>query len=311
MREAASQRRNEIVDFWKFQSWCQAEVLFTCNRIEVYGAGGNNKEIEKYSYIFRRHFGGLFLNAYEIQGRKQIFSHILGLACGLESQLKGECQIVQQISAWQERVSLPVPLADLWRQALRIAHKIRYQAGLHGGMSTIAGVVFDDMRRQGLAGRHMNIIVVGTGMVAELIARHFGRYARVHFVARKNKKRARQLAKITGGDVIDREQLKDTCFQADVVISATSSPHYVVAARHLNRAAERQKQPLLVYDLSLPRDVDPQVAKIEGVILKNLDDLNDAFCAHNQRRAGQLRKAASLVEDYVEIEEPEDVLVAY
>ncbi len=94
IREAAYRIQRHIIEYWRRS---KAAVLITCNRIEIYGVAPSRSEAKSLTEGFRHHFGNYFKDAYAYYGREEVFKHGLRLACGLESQLKGEIQILHQL----------------------------------------------------------------------------------------------------------------------------------------------------------------------------------------------------------------------
>ncbi|MDD5465139.1 MAG: hypothetical protein PHP73_02190 [Candidatus Omnitrophica bacterium] len=279
-REQISARRRQISLYWaKFFS--EMAALSTCNRFELYGIAGE-------SIKFPRIEAGWYF----IEGKVNVFAHALRVAVGLESRLKGELQILEQINSWSNKI--PASLAGLWNRAYSDALLIRGESGLNG-RDNIATFVFDDMKKKLTRGNELRIVVIGTGKIAGLLAEHRPAKARLIFAAHKNKFAAEKLAESARGVTVSLSGLAEVLAEADFLVSATASPHFILKAEELERIAWRRKRPLYIYDLAVPRDIEPAAGQIAGIVLKNLDDLSFVFKEHNDRIKNNLFLAEYLV----------------
>ncbi|MDP2941835.1 MAG: hypothetical protein Q8N85_06275, partial [Candidatus Omnitrophota bacterium] len=235
-------------------------------------------------------------NAYFLEGRINVFRHALRLCCGLCSQLKGELEIMQQIDGW--RRGLPLGLRGIWQAAYLKALSIRKASGLDGPAVNIANVVYEEMKR--ISGENeAQAIIIGTGRIAELFSLQKPRFLRLSFASHKNKKRGRELAEQSGGALFSFQELKGLLPEADFLISATKGPHFLLRKQDVKAAAVGRSKPLYIYDLALPRDIEPSVKNLEGVILKDLDDLTLNYEEFNLKIKNKLDLADYLIEEAV------------
>ncbi len=285
--------RAKFVDFWKAK---EAALLFTCNRIEIYAVSSNADTAFSYITEFSRTFPDFFRYAYIKHGEKEVFRHALRLASGLESQLQGELQIFLQLNIWLKQESFSDSLKKLLEKALILTKYIRLQSGLDKGVDNIAKIVYDDLNKYFSPNKPLEIIVVGTGKIAELLARFHPLRVRLNFAANKNYLKAKELAKISGGEAFLLKDLLPKLLKADVLISATTSPHYVLKKEHFLKAS----LPFYIYDLALPPDIEPAVGGLPGIFLQNLDDLKGAIDQFNQRNQESIDFASRLVEETIE-----------
>jgi glutamyl-tRNA reductase len=300
VREALYQRRSEILHFWKNAFLCHGSVLVTCNRVEVYGDCADEEEFIYYINAFRKKSGQSNEQVYQQVGLSSVLKHALSLACGLKSQLLGETQIMDQLRRWKENSLLPFAVRSLWDKALAEAGHIRLKSGLDNVTPTIATIVFNDLQAKKALHAGEKIVVIGTGIVAELIAREFAGFVRIHFIARKNRARARWLADITGGSVYDPRELRDILSKSTVIISATASPHYIITQENCAAELRSRTRPLYLYDLSVPRDVEPAIGAHACVRLQDLDGLGPAIEENNKARAVFGARAVALIDEFIE-----------
>ena len=294
VREDIYKLRDEITCLWQAPGQEKA-VLFTCNRIELYGLAGDiflaSSEIEK----FRERFSLVFKHSYVKQGSQEVIEHALRLAVGLESQVKGEREILEQLRRWIRQEPFPRTLKRIWTEVLISSEEIRSGSDLNDRNNNIAGIIFDDLDKRFEQKQEKEIAVIGTGKVAQIFAENNRDGINLHFVARRKLNRAQRLARRSGGKAILPEGLGGLILSVDAMVSATSSPHRVLNHGHFSNIGARRKPPLYLYDLAMPRDVAPDVKDIPGVFLQDLDDLGVVFRRHNKELDGCIKKAELLI----------------
>jgi len=282
IREFAYSQRAEILRFWN-ESRRETEVLFTCNRIEIYGVAKSQAVIEKDIYSFKRKFFPLFEQVYLKLGLEEVISHALRLALGLESQILAEKQIFKQIDSWIKKDSFSWSIKNIWLEVLARAEKLYQELGLDKLQSSLSDIVLEDLIFNTGWGQRKRVLVVGTGKVAKDFSETKFPNIDLYFFARKKIKKARRLAKNSKAKAFLLEDLSRELIDADSLIAATSSPHYILRKEFLAKSLELRKRPLYIYDLALPRDIEPEAADIPGVFLKNLEDLAENFKRRNER----------------------------
>ena len=297
VRESAYRLRQRIAEYWQRVNPGRVAVLATCNRVEVYVVGQNKDEtlllVERFIGIFKN----CFKNAYIKYGETEIFEHGLRLACGLESQLKGEIQILKQLETWLDRENLPFSLKKLWEQIIAAAREIRKASGLDKDILDVAEIIFDDLKRYMPFKKYIEIVVIGTGKIASLIANKKPESVHLIFVAHKKWLKAIRLAYLTGAETLSRQEMATRLITADAVISASSSPHYTLTLDDIAKLAGKRERTLYIYDVAIPRDVSPDVNKVSFVKTKNLDELAGVFYKRNPVLGRHLELAEELIEN--------------
>ncbi|RJP29600.1 MAG: hypothetical protein C4533_01000 [Candidatus Omnitrophota bacterium] len=296
-REEVYKKRHLLEAFLKDGFGGRAAVIFTCNRIEIYGVAEGLSQAEQ--DVKRLHFsyGNFFENGYNKLGEKEVFLHALRLASGLESQLKGEAQILDQLESWCLQGPLPYALRQLLSEALILSGQIRLKSGLYGHADNIAGLVIRQLSVLPMRKDKFKIALLGTGKVAELFSRLPFDNIFISFVAHKNLSKARYLAGECRGGVSSFADLPYLLLDVDALVAATASPHFVLREDHFISSIEKRTSPLYIYDLALPRDIDPKVSKLKNVILRNQDDLKAEFEEHNRRLNRKISLAERLIDE--------------
>ena len=297
VREALYRQRKSISDFWAGCNPGGSAVLVTCNRMEIYAVAKYPDDAFGHIAAFSGKFPYFSKYAYIKFGETQVFRHALRLGSGLESQLNGEKQILAQLNTWRANSTLPFPLEVLWDKAIFLSKKIRSASGLDKDSGNIAALIFDDIiKRMGLEKKH-RIVIIGTGKIAEVFAKHGHSKAHLTFVAHKNHQKAQALAQGSGQETVLLQDLPRIITKADILIGATSSPHYVLKKEHFGKYLTGREYPLYIYDLAVPRDVEPAVSGIDGLYLYNLDSLEHLFDRYNRSIQDRVESASGLIED--------------
>lgn len=291
VRESLLSRRKAIEKFLRAENH-KVAILSTCNRFEIY----SERDLS---------FANFLEKGYYLNGKINIFRHSLRLACGLESQLRGEKQILEQLCSWLGQKHFPDRLASFWDRVLFETRKIRDFAGLNQDEYNIATAILADLRRNFPNAAKLGGIVVGTGKIAELFARYCPDDISLSFVSHKNRLRAKEFAEYAKGRALIVEDLSEKLLQADFLISATASPHFIFKKAYFEQLISGRKTPLYVYDLAIPRDIEPTVINLEGVVLTNLDDLTPALEYFSAKIKDKLNLAEYLVEEAVKSYERE------
>ena len=152
----------------------------------------------------------------------------------------------------------------------------------------------------GLEERH--VVILGAGETSELTARALAEQgAGTIFVANRHADRALSLAQRFGGSVVGLDGLPEQLLHADIVLSSTSSPHPIVGREELGLVmAEREGRSLLLIDIAVPRDIDPDCGELEGVTLYDIDDLQAVVARNLDTRASEVPRAEEIVEEEIQ-----------
>ena len=275
-----------------------AALLSTCNRVEAVVSTSNEDviepvvdwlaarggtaraELEKHLYILRH---------------GDVLRHLFRVASGLDSMILGEPQIGGQVRkafiTANEAGTLDSLLSQVCEHTLRVAKKVRTETGIgeHAVSVPYAAVelarkIFGDLRG-------LQVLLLGAGEMGELTAGHLhNQQVKQVFVGNRSYERGVELAKRFGGRAVNFDAVDEQLQQCDIVIASTAAPHFVIETHHVARALEsRRRRSLFLIDLSVPRNINPDVGSIDGAYLYNVDDLQtvaDANLELRQARAG-------------------------
>jgi glutamyl-tRNA reductase len=275
----------------------EAVCLSTCNRTELYLADDSAEEAER-----KAEAALLALEAelgpalYRLRDEAAAL-HLFRVAAGLDSMVPGEGEILGQVRAAFEAGAAGPVLDRLFREALRAGRKARSEtaigespASTSSAAAALAEQVFGDLR-----GRR--ILLIGAGKVGELAARSFrSRGAEIAFVANRSVDRAADLADRSGGEALPLERVEDELVRADVVLSSTAAPGWIVDREAVARVLPaRRGRPLFLIDLAVPRDLDPAIHELDGCYLYDIDDLEAVVAETLAGRRREAERAESIV----------------
>jgi glutamyl-tRNA reductase len=261
----------------------EALVLSTCNRVEAYvNAKTDRLGSDALEAFFRARCGdGFDRDAFYLHRGMDTVQHVNRVVCSLDSQLLGEAQILGQMRTAFEMATdagtAGEVLTHLFKSALHLGKKVRSETAIGSdsvSLSTTAFKVakdsFDDLQDR-------RILIVGTGEMAGLCATYLVD-AGIHdvLVTSRTPEHATEFAERYGARAIPFDELTRAAASCDVIFTMTSSPNAVLTAKELEQArhtAKTEGQKLVVVDEAVPRDVDPEVGKLDGVELYNLESL--------------------------------------
>jgi glutamyl-tRNA reductase len=195
------------------------------------------------------------------------------------------------------------PLTNkLFRAALATGKRVRTDTAIGAGGASVASVAVEAARTAlgELASRH--VLIIGAGETAELTARALSEQGvSTMFVANRRRERAIALAQRFGGDTIAFDGLPAELERADIVVASTASPHSIVGAEELALVTEtRGGRPLLLLDLAVPRDIDPDCGSLPGVTLVDIDGLQAQVARTHHERRIEARRAEGIVEEEIQ-----------
>ncbi|MBS7623220.1 glutamyl-tRNA reductase [Candidatus Bathyarchaeota archaeon] len=282
-------------------------LLQTCNRAEIYLVAQRDLEEVRRSVIeYWRSVAGVpgtvFQRHLEESRDSEVLRHLLRLAAGLESMIVGEDQILGQIRESLKRckaLGVLGPLLDLtFTRAVRSGGRIRSETGINKGAVSLGSAAVQMTERiiPDLEGRR--VMIIGAGDTGALIGKALSaRRHRAIYVANRTYDRAVRLAKLLGGEPVRYSKIDSLLQRVDVVFVATSAPHLTLRLEQVARAIKKRgNRPLLIFDLSQPRNVEPSISSIRNVKLLDIDVLRGVAEDNMKARLREIEKAELLVE---------------
>jgi len=282
-------------------------ILATCNRVELIahlknGSGDLRAFLRDYFQVdldqFERHL-------YEYHEQDAI-RHVFRVAASLDSMVLGEPQILGQVKeayATARAVgAVRAQLDQLLTRAFAVAKRVRTETAVGSSAVSVASVAVELAKKifGNLKGKQ--VYLVGAGKMSELAARHLLAHGCTSiFVANRTYDRAAYLAEKFDGQAIHFEELYETCDRGDIVITSTGAPHAIFRREHGELFLSRRKnRPMFFIDIAVPRDVDPEMNKLDGIFVYDIDDLQQAVSAHVADRKKEADRAEAIINSEVE-----------
>jgi glutamyl-tRNA reductase len=261
----------------------EAVIVSTCNRVEVYTAISRFHSAAGDVRRFLADLHGLAVeeladHLYDYYEERAV-QHLFAVAAGVDSMVVGEAQILSQVreafqAAQAERTVGPV-LSSLFARAVKAGRRARSETAIGAGMASTVTVALRVAanRLDGLAGRRA--LLVGAGSLARLAGRALREAGAAELVvANRTPATGAALARELGGRAVPLDQVADELAAADLMVAATAGTTPTVTTATVTEAlARRADAPLVVLDLGVPRDVEPGVRGLPGVVLADLDAL--------------------------------------
>jgi len=282
-------------------------ILGTCNRTEIYCLStveGKTKLVEWVHRINDIPAGELDPHLYQHVG-EDAARHLVRVASGLDSLVLGETQILGQLKeAWQQAHdagSLGKVLDRLFQHTFNAAKSIRTNSGISDHTVSVAYTavvlarqIFGDLNSK-------TVVLVGAGEMVQLC----GRYLRDHGIANllivnRSLEKATELAAEMGASALTLDRLEEALPMADILISSTASSQPVIRASDVRAALKKRRhRPMFLVDIAVPRDIEPEVAKIKDVYLYTIDDLQQVVDENMEQRNAAAQSAVAEVDQAV------------
>ncbi len=285
----------------------EAMLLSTCNRTELYMVMENTDESIPFVKRLLKHLAGeeyKFEYFYNLSGT-QCVRHLFRVASSLDSLVIGEGQILSQIkNAYhiaRTNGMTDTILNTLLNKAIAVGKRVRTETKIAYSSVSVSSAAVDlaidiigDLSKA-------NILVLGAGHMSELTARHLiDKGARTIFVSNRNLDHAKELAEKFNGTAIPYSQMFEQAAEADIIITSTGAPHYVLTVENLGPLLpQRNGKPLILVDIAVPRDVDPLLGEMQGVTVYNIDDLEDVVDINKNFRSNEAKLAAQIIEEEI------------
>lgn len=284
-------------------------ILSTCNRTEYYVDASRNQDAVEALLAFIADYSGcstalLQEHLYQMRGREAV-DHLFTVAAGLDSMILGESQIQGQVQdaynyALEYNLSNNV-INTLLMSALTLGKRVRTETYIDRQAVSISSAAVELAKQELGTLEGKTVLIVGAGDTSELAARHLiSNGISGVIVANRTFDRAQRLADEFGGKAIRLDHFGAYLDSADIIISCTASPHYIIEKKDIAPLVERRTKPLFFMDIAVPRDIDPAVAELDNVFLHDIDDMQNVVAQNLEGRQKEAVKARRIVEEEIE-----------
>lgn len=282
----------------------EAMILSTCNRFEILMRHEKPLDPSRITAMIGRECGvdpaQFESNLYFHEGEEAV-KHAFRVAGSLDSMVIGESQILGQLkqamTLAQQEQALQGALQSILDRAITVAKKIRSETSIAVKPVSMSSVAVDLATKIFGSLNGKTALVIGAGKMSVLSIRHLQSHGITNMlIANRTFQKAEELAQEVNGKAVPFETLTDQLAQADIIISSTGSPDFILMKEHVERAmSKRKNRPMLLVDIALPRDIDPKIHEIGNVYLYAIDDLKSLADRNRQERHKEADQAEAIV----------------
>jgi glutamyl-tRNA reductase len=290
-------------------SFQEGMILSTCNRVEVLGHALSVDDGVEEARDFLCEFHQL--RADQIQGhlyshiQTEAVRHIFRVASSLDSMVLGEPQILGQVKTAfhtaQAAGTVGRVLNDLLNKAFSVAKRVRTETSIASSAVSVSYAAVELARKifNELTGK--TVLILGAGKMSELAAQHLASGGVSHvLVWNRTYQRAVEVARIFKGEAIHPEELFRHIERADIIVSSTGSPTFILNRIDGERIIHlRKTRPVFIIDIAVPRDIDPEINKVNNIFLYDIDDLRNVVDANLKQRQREAVYAEGIVQEEV------------
>ena len=295
-----------LYDLAHAESVREAAILSTCNRTELYFAAEQPQHAA--DWLARFHHVALndvspYLYAYP---QRDAIRHVFRVASGLDSMVIGEPQILGQVKDAvrhaEQAGTMGTLLHKLFQNTFAVAKEVRSTTAIGANTLSMAAAAVNLTARifERVADQH--VLFIGAGEMIELCAAHFaGAQPKSMTVANRTEERALALASRFGAQTMRIDQIGDALARFDVVVSCTAAPLPIVGLGMVERAVKvRRHRPIVMVDLAVPRDIEPEVGELDDIFLYTVDDLAQVVDAGMESRQQAVIEAEQIISTRVD-----------
>ncbi|MCX8574436.1 MULTISPECIES: glutamyl-tRNA reductase [unclassified Gilliamella] len=288
-------------------------ILSTCNRTEIYLSFKHQIDylslkqsveswLGQFHHIDIQHYHDML---YWKQGQQAV-EHLMSVACGIDSMVLGEPQILGQVKQAycyaQQNNSLSLKLEKLFQTVFRVAKIVRTETKIGSNTASVAYAACLIARNLFKTTQNLNVMLVGAGDTIELIARYLKPHRFNHvIVANRTREKALKLTALIDAEIISLPDIANRLKDVDIVISSTASPLPIIGKGMVERSLlARNNCQMLFIDLAVPRDVEEEISKLDHVHLYSVDDLQKTVENNLQQRMVAAQEAQHIIREQAE-----------
>jgi glutamyl-tRNA reductase len=284
----------------------EAAILSTCNRTELYLVQEGDVTVtqEKLVRWLEQHHNvpaSTITPSLYWHTDQQAVNHLMRVACGLDSLVLGEPQILGQMKQAYSQAkaagSMSLVMDRLFQRTFGVAKQVRTETEIGANAVSVAFASVNLAKHIFASLEKVKVLLVGAGETIELVAKHLyeNKVGKIT-VANRTMARAEAMAGAIGADVITLAQIPEKMADADIVISSTGSTLPIIGKGMVEHAlGKRKHRPIFMVDLAVPRDIEEQVSELEDVFLYTVDDLQSIIAKNLENRRKEAVQAEAIV----------------
>ena len=297
----------------KYKTINGSVILSTCNRVEIYASvnsveKGSDDILDFISKFHKIPVESLFPVIYKKNCQNAVV-HLFKVASSLDSMVLGEYQIQGQVRdayfVAKENHSTNALLNKVFQTAIQIGKKVRSETRIGDGSVSVATLAVDVVKQIFEERKNLNILLIGAGKISNLTATYLQQKFANCNITVTNRSDATELAKRVDGKLIEYSYRFAAILENDVIIASTSAPNFIVCRHEINMMKEAlQGKTRIFIDLSIPRNIDPEINTFENCFVYSIDDINKMIDSNIDKRMLEVLKAEEIIreisEDYFE-----------
>lgn len=283
-------RSNELVE--------ECAVLKTCNRVEIYVVSPRGGKV-LFDLAKKARVSSRIIDFHD---HDESLLHLLRLASGLESMILGEDQILGQMKMLFDMAKKAGTtgwmLETAFKKAISVGKRVRKETRINERSISVGSAAVDLAEEILGELKGSSVLVIGAGETGELISRALlAKEIGSLCVTNRTFTSAQSLAQCLGGTAIPFEEMKNHLKIADVVISATSAPHYILLKDDIERIMQGREKKLLLIDIANPRDIEESASEVQNVELHNIDSLKSISSENMRQRMAEIERVDAIIDE--------------
>lgn len=311
IRERLSFQESQLVEAMKTlkgrKSILENVIVSTCNRTEVYAVVDQLHTGKYYIKEFLAEWFNIDRSEFEshlfIYENEHVIRHLFKVACGLDSMIIGETQILGQVRSSfllaQECETIGTIFNRLFKEAVTVAKKAHSETDIGANAVSVSYAAVELSKKifGNLNGKQ--VAIVGAGKMGKLAIQNLqGSGVGNISVVNRTYEKAKEMADEFNGDAYPIEKLTEVLAESDIVISSTGASQYIITKSMMETVEKKRKgKPIFLVDIAVPRDIDPEVHELEGIFLYDIDDLEDVVKENMKERQKVAQTILKLIDE--------------
>ena len=289
-------------------------ILSTCNRTEIYLSYEHEADfirlkqsVENWLAQFHHIDLAVFQDSLYCYLGQQAVEHLMSVACGIDSLIIGEPQILGQVKQAycfaQQNNCLSAQLEKLFQSIFHVAKIVRTETNIGANTASVAYAACLVARDLFPNTAELSVMLVGAGETIELISRYLKSHEFKHIiVANRTREKALKLTSVIDAEIISLPDIANRLKDVDIVISSTASPLPIIGKGMVERTLhERNDKPMLFIDLAVPRDVESEISQLKNIHLYTVDDLQQTVQNNLEQRVIAANEAEYIIREQAEL----------
>ncbi|QKS71882.1 glutamyl-tRNA reductase [Paenalkalicoccus suaedae] len=289
------------------KSILECVLISTCNRTELYVVADQVHTGRYYTKLFLENWFGVpkedFSHHLHVREDEHAIEHLFRVACGLDSMVLGETQILGQVrdsfQLAQAQQTTGTIFNELFKQAITLAKRAHSETAIGENAVSVSYAAVELGKKIFGDFADKKVLVMGAGKMSELTAKNLTSNGIADItVMNRTKERAEELAAKFSGQAQGMDKLHDSLIEADIMISSTGSSDYILRKEDVKQLIKKRKgRPLFLVDIAVPRDLDPALAELDNIYLYDIDDLQGIVAANLEERKQEAEKIELMIEE--------------